>query len=441
MFTRSKHVLFTTLAAALLLSSPARLQDQPDGAKTLTRVEDFIVVIGSDLSGLDGAEIGNLRLYSCYDTACAQVPSQVDQRDSLGRYVFPEDANRDRDGSALDANDELSFMAEDAGGLAPEGWWPAAATRGVEIEVIDPLDQGRAWVYLFEEPDSPAPELADYVDYRVENGQILIESDQMMIGYPHQGVSYDVMRMITPAGVLGPDVLDQQRMGVEGILAGDLGVAFSAPESIVATRNIGLIDGPVRVIVDEVVDVVVGEFSFQWGVEYFFKIYRCGHHNSVTYEIPIAATAMFKSVNFYWDLDFTNDVLGSFFTAPYLSEPVLIKDEDRMAPPGDSGHVWYGLWGDQGALVQAYVLDHGSEELFVCDTRWKQKSDPKVKRGEHPGRIEIGFNCHGIEDLPEENKYHASNYILFPRDPSLEGINSMKNVFENPLQIIVREMP
>jgi hypothetical protein len=124
--------------------------------RTLERTEDFVVVTGADARALIGAEVKDLRLYSCRAGNCAGIPLQVDKVCSMGRYVFPQEKNSDRDGTRLDQNDEISFMAGDAGDRIPAGWRPEGKARGVEIELIDPLDSGVAWVYLFDLPGAPS---------------------------------------------------------------------------------------------------------------------------------------------------------------------------------------------------------------------------------------------------------------------------------------------
>jgi hypothetical protein len=409
--------------------------------RTLARVEDFVVLSGKDVNSMIGAETGDLRLYSCNSGACSAIPLQVDKIDISGRYVFPQDTDAGRDSTKLDDNDELCFMASDAGDGTLGGWRPEAAARGVEIELRDPLDGGRGWVYLFDEPGSAAPVLPDYVSYKIEGDHTIIESEQFALGYRTGGVSYDYMRMFTPGGGLGADVLDRQRMGIEAVLASDLNMPFAIPENIVSTVDIGVIDGPVRVVVDEIVLVKIGELSFQWGTEYFFKGYRCGHHNSVSYESPVAAGGLFKSMIAYWSLDFSPEALGSYYVDQNGNAPYLIRDVDLKDAPNLKPHFWWGIYGDQGAFLQALYLDEGTEEHFICDGRWKQNRNPRVRRGDHPGRLEIGFDCHEREVMPDDSKFHASNYILFPKDPSLRGLNALENIFENPLKTSVTDLP
>lgn len=402
--------------------------------KNMSRTEDFIVVSGQELSNLFGAKIESLHLYQCLNRSCRPMPVQVDKVDVLGRYVFPQDKNANRDGAALDDNDEVSFMVEDAGDRIPDGWRPPGAKRGVEIEISDPLDGGKAWAYLFEENGPQDSGLPDYVSYHTDGDLTVIESDQMALGFTTGGVSYTLLRMISPSGELGPSVLDRQRMGAEAVWLGNVNISMSAPESIMETNDIGVIDGPVRVIVDEIVLVKMGELSFQWGTEYFFKVYRCGHNNSVVYEFPAAVNALFQSTLLYWGLDFTPDMIGSSYLDQNHSQPVLITDTAISDFGGTDENYWYAVYGPQGAVVQSLQLGENLNENFACDCRWIQNPKPVVKRGDFPGRLEIGFECREVEKLPEASKYKAENFILVPRNPDREGVSALVNLIEHPLE-------
>jgi hypothetical protein len=407
--------------------------------RTLTRTEDFVVIKGG-VGSLAGAETADLRLYSCRSAGCSPVPVQVDKVDAEGRYVFPQDTENQRDGSKLDDNDEICFMAGDAGDRRPGGWKPEAATKVVEIELRDPLDNGVAWLYLVNEPGAPAPEIPDYVSYRVDENNVFIQSPRFVIGYRKGRINYDLMRMLTPSGELGADVLDRQRVGLEAQFAGDMKLALSAPESIIKGYDVAVIDGPVRVIVDTVVSIHIGAYSIMWGTEYFNKFYRCGQNNMGRYEFPTSLKELFRTVMLYWSLDFTQDILGSSYIDEHHLEPAPIKDEVRDEVPGDKDHFWWGLYGQEGALLEGIKMAEDIRPYMTCSGRWKQNPNPNFWKGDHPGRLDIGFNCHEIKEMPDMKVYSWMNYILFPENPTPQELISLKNIFEHPLEIEVKDL-
>src|SRR5438067_4326434 len=154
------------------------------GGSTLNRPEDPVVLTGADASGLIGASPGNVVAFR-YDGAWTQIPVQVDERDvktfttvyhgvvtSSISELFYTDPNTwtDVDSDAtFDANDELAFMSQDAGGQAPAFSQPAhtQSSSGVEIHVADPLAAGQeGWVYVFRSDGSLDPSAGQsYVSY------------------------------------------------------------------------------------------------------------------------------------------------------------------------------------------------------------------------------------------------------------------------------------
>jgi hypothetical protein len=151
--------LAASTAASLLLAlalvtvragaEPSAVPAEPQN--TLTRQRDPIVVLGGSLTAFDGAPLDELFAYAYNSGAWQQIPFQFDEVEPIGNtYVVTEDGQ-------LDTNDELAFMASNAGELAPAGTWiPNNLSTGYpryELRVVDPLNPGeQAWVYLYRSP-------------------------------------------------------------------------------------------------------------------------------------------------------------------------------------------------------------------------------------------------------------------------------------------------
>ena len=299
---------------------------------------------------------------------------------------------------------------------------------------------GRGWVYLFFGTDLEKQEVADYISHKIEDGNVIIESEQVILGYKTGRISYDIMRMKTASGEMGPDVLDRQRVGIKGELSGDKGIEINTPESLIQTNDLGVIDGPVRVIIDQVIVLNLGALKAKWGGEYFMKYYRCGQHNSVSFDFPAALDQLFKTLMFYWSLDFSDEILPSSYYDQNNQGSVPIKNQTVKKVPNDSPHYWWGLTGKNGTVVQALDLDDDITENMICDGLWNQDPEAKDRKGDYPGRIEIGFGCHEKEKLPSIDKYHWFNYILFPEKSSKNNMNQLVKLIEHPVEISVNEI-
>jgi hypothetical protein len=145
---------------------------------TLDRPADPVVLTGSDVPSLVGIAPGDLVAFS-YESGWQQIPVQVDERDTkyfediyqssepwpgtsiagVSELVYVDSdtfTGPDSD-LTLDANDEIVFMAKDAGGVPPSFSEPGGviANTGVEVEISDPLNGSQTgYVYLFRQDGS-----------------------------------------------------------------------------------------------------------------------------------------------------------------------------------------------------------------------------------------------------------------------------------------------
>jgi hypothetical protein len=172
------------LVDQISIKGPSRACEAAAGA--LNRPADPVVLTGADVASLNGIPPGSLVAFRYASGSWTQVPVQVDERDVInfndvynntssyggnftrldytdaGTFTGP-DSN-----PTLDADDEIVFMARDAGQRPPGFSEPAGviAASGAEIQVVDPLG-GTAYVYLFRQDGSLDPAAGQsYVSYQ-----------------------------------------------------------------------------------------------------------------------------------------------------------------------------------------------------------------------------------------------------------------------------------
>lgn len=174
----NKYVI-PILALFLILGSAAA-----SAANSLQRDEDPVVVTGAQVSALLGKVPGAIVAFR-FDGAWTQIPVQVDERDfrdfavpyntlavGVGTLMYADGGTftgPDTD-PMIDADDELVFMARDAGDLqrSPATLDPAGVLPGsrVELAVTNPIDLAVAYVYLFVTDGTLLPGAEqDYVTY------------------------------------------------------------------------------------------------------------------------------------------------------------------------------------------------------------------------------------------------------------------------------------
>ena len=180
---------FLAALLAMTLAMPWGLPSAAAGvgldAGTPDRSADPVVLTGGDVASLLGVEPERLTAFR-YDSGWQQIPVQVDERAAVdsgdiyglgGTYggftqlVYTDDGaftGPDPDPS-LDADDEIAFMAKDAGGPPPSMALPPGTIggSGVEIVITDPLNGGRlGYVYLFRSDGTLDPGAGQqYVSY------------------------------------------------------------------------------------------------------------------------------------------------------------------------------------------------------------------------------------------------------------------------------------
>jgi len=184
-----------------LFPFPPGFADAPEEILSITRTYDALEVDNRTLGGaMDGTQADRLRLMRLRGGKMEPVPFDLMEKDKHGNYLLDginknvkwkkgtyelrQEAvkaaggvkkvpiqlvdNTGNQPGILDGRDQIVFLARDAGdrhtGEVP------GAVRGVELELEDPVDHGKAWVYLLEAPGLPvSPE--KYVSYAFEEDQ------------------------------------------------------------------------------------------------------------------------------------------------------------------------------------------------------------------------------------------------------------------------------
>jgi len=204
------------LAALALLAPPAL-------AAPLTRPDDPVVITGAGVPSLTGAAPDRILAFA-WSGSWDQIPVQVDERKLVNlrvayptpfpacsdpcytpfstpaklRYADPGTRVGADTDPTLDADDEIAFMARDAGAEAGDAADPAGVVAGSreEIVVTDPLDGGTGYVYLFRQTGSLDPGAGEqYVTYSFN-----LTSGAYLSTYDHAtGLNPETSTVVTPS--------------------------------------------------------------------------------------------------------------------------------------------------------------------------------------------------------------------------------------------------
>ncbi len=218
--------------------------------KNLQRRYDAVIIRGEYLGPIEGTSITALRLYAFKQGSFQPIPFQIDERDPEGGYVLTSglQAAEDVDKGLLDYNDDLVFMARDAGDRAPEG--PTnfmGSDIWVEIELSDPIDlKNKAWVYCcYFSNTPPALSPVDYVNYFPDKEQIFTEN--YGLGYRKGMTLYTDLFYADGKGGFGQDFIDRIKVRIEVKFLFNL-LKITKSEEDFRAEVVAWKDGPVRVL-------------------------------------------------------------------------------------------------------------------------------------------------------------------------------------------------
>jgi hypothetical protein len=296
-------------------------------ANTLNRPEDPVVVAGADLAAFDGESIDELRLYAFDGSDWSPIPFQIDERlnDITGTYVISEDG-------LLDANDELVFMAKDAGVEAGTGDWPsdtmALSNPRVQVNVNDPLSPGdMGWAYLFRST-TLATNPTVYVDWDFALQTVTALSYTASFTDDFIGLAD-----ITVNGN-GIDILDRQKTRVDT----DIIDLNEETLTLLITPTITIpVVGPVRGVAN--------------GGDFNISIYGARLDSAVSFDTSISPFAV-ESVRNSLDLnDPTVTGVTNYFNSNGVSVPIDgVNDVVGASPRVD----WFQASGASGGMVVAF---------------------------------------------------------------------------------------
>ncbi|MCG8608784.1 hypothetical protein MJD09_27835, partial [bacterium] len=259
MLTKCYYGLFTKIAISITIGVLAGSLWAQD--KTLDRDLEPVVLAGSEFPLFAESDYAFSELflfaYHAADHLWQEIPFQFDERNDMLEYVM-DDA-----GATLDANDELVFMARDAGDRAPLNAWiedlVSRSTCRYEIGVEDPITGHMGWAYLFFSSTlENDPTVGDYVAYAASNtgnaGEDTVRSAGYEIANGPSGLPTDLM-ILSDGGAglnkqamgIGLDIIDRLTFSAR------VRVLFSnitVTENNISISSNAVKDGPVRLLVN-----------------------------------------------------------------------------------------------------------------------------------------------------------------------------------------------
>ncbi len=418
--------------------------------KSISRTEDPIVVLGKDLKSLRNTKPETLSLMAYNDGKFIPIPFQIDERHKDGKFAYKsgKKASKDADPN-FDDNDDLVFMIEDAGDRAPSRALPKSAEHGAELEIRDPLDNGKCWVYLFKFCKNAPRSSFDYIRMVLdtEKGTKRVYGKDksgkgIIVGSPLDTILPNEMRVMKSNGTEGPDVLD--RIKIRGKL--DPKFFFTIDfklDKILREKLAAWTDGPVRII-------YLGEGYFKIGfikVPGLFISMGKYYHNCCNANLDVSFPGTAKARTFLNEfplqgmVDMNENAYGtkvfSEFNPPcddVILDGKVSQAEKKLDTKTHSN--WIVGYGPHGSIVHRTFLPESWEpvnQTFFITEQPDTLSPPE----DHKGQLSIGFSFNGIEKVEVNNVFYDI-YFYLVNDFKLGDEKGILNIIDHPVEVICR---
>jgi len=440
MAQKAKLLTAITVIIASVLGWQTLATAAETGKMTIKRIDDPITVQGADLKPFLGKPISKLRLVIWEDGKFAPVPYQIDERHPSGGWVFPEgeEPEKDEDGGLVDENDELAFMAKDAGDEAPAGNKPEGAGAGVKISLKDPVDGGAGYAYVFLFEDPPARSEVDYATYKVGDKWMWMIGQTYKIGTGVGESYFDKCHLKMPDGSWSPDVIDRYKTRGMGIP-----VVGRTPESQAKAEALGWKDGPVRVL----------RKSAGWlELALKIKIHGEGSSQNLYYpsyflvplklQIPGLPKFVIRDFSMVQTLDFTHHFYGAKYYDAVNTRGVVLDGKMSEAEKNldlESTRTWYCATGPVGTVFVRYVYPGIMETNIYTEGYYVDDATKKDPPEEEPGQSNAGIWMKNLAELGK-GTYKYNGYFLFPKDFSWSNRDRILNMADHPIEVTTKKV-
>jgi len=219
----------------------------------------------------------------------------------------------------------------------------------------------------------------------------------------------------------------------------NVGIPVNVPEKDMKAVTLGVIDGPVRVIRDELDLVKIKAIGLNWETEAFYTYYGNGLISPMEGNIPLNMHKLFLDIAFYWAMDLNEVMLGSTFRNPANPKGVILDGNAHASLDTKSDAAYFTVSGPQGGLVDALIFEASLSQLLRPTTLVRDELASLDAPEEHPGKLLVGYWVKSSGNLPK-GVYHWRLFHYYPYPFSERKAQEILNLAEHPLQLSARPL-
>lgn len=343
---RGRRVLVLVLALPVVAAIVPRAAATP-----LSRLHDPVVVPVARLDGIAGSESAKLRLYRMREGRWETIPYQFDARSPDGGLAVEGPAD-----FRLDADDELVFMAKDAGERSSDGTRPDGADGTIEIELAEPRGAGRGYAYLAAFASPPAVAFEPYVTYDAAAREA--RSAFYRVDYAADRNFFTGVRISEGAGGNRANLLRQSRMRGSptfSLLLADVTLDFTEQNSMVEIE--GVRTGPVRSVRRVKLSVDLGPLfpELPSGTSYTYH-YLTSYSTPTRVKFPWIMLQTLRDFRFENVLDFRPDVMPLTYHDAEHPDGIALAAGAKFEVRTTRDHDWWVHSGSAGTMLHAMVI-------------------------------------------------------------------------------------
>ena len=439
---RGKVWLFGGIGALLLML--------PWGAMAAnTNLIDPVVIRGDNLGPLMGKAPDSIRVFA-WDGAWRPVTMQIDERfevsayrreiirrETILTYAFDEvpkgKPRRDPDPS-FDFNDELVFMAREAGAKAAEGMGPAGSETCQEIELSVTGETAPRYAYACVMKGPAAAGATSYMN--VENAD-RIEGQTYVMGFPAgNAMSFNSLQFKGPGG-LSENVVDRLKVSF------DVRVLFNLANYTLTGKDYqhylrGVRRGPVRVVkeFESVLETFAGLQVRTYNWVYFYPYH-------VEFAVKEAAPLNWYTLNksdMIMALDLNHEARGFRFYSDRNPRGEIV--DGFMSPSEINMNYgpaqWAGVSGKPGTIIMTMGLGPVTKlnrDLYYVDH--DDRSDPLESEPGMTGKF--GFMLRDIQKAGWQ-QWPVRLGILATPEAYMPGIaNGLVSMYNTPIKVALNQ--
>ena len=448
-------VVVVGIVFGLVLQASAASPGYITATKTLDRFYDPIEMRGDLFSEMHNMELDRLGLLACHDGKLEFIPYQFDEWTEDGELllVLGEDNNAEKANYKLDLQDQLVFMARDLGDKVEPSKWGELSSKGVEIEVIDPLTQDRGWAYLLSFSDKIPEERIKTVERVETTPEFKLHGDTFTLHGTTQTVGKKLYRHIVNSVISVKPV------------AGGNGWNFIDHNKVRVTVN--LLFGLIKVRLDE--DSFIGDIQRyysgpvrglvrQWtGFKMPLKLRSPRTYASIYVYDTMIIFPMESHVPINPDYVLTNlqgsigydlhgmNGRGMKYYSDTNPKGFLIDgrmDEAEIENYNDEPDDWRCIVGPQGWIMHRSLWDEGYRRQADIKMKYIDDVNHHSPPDKFPGDLGHYYTLSTIESLEVRSYFFQLDWywpyrLYTPDGPDMKTITAICNIRDNPLKIRV----